>query len=119
MKPVAIVAVCLLVFVVGFIAGRFSVGFSDTGTFSTSFPAGDVSQEETAGGATVSTSNLSDSQRQMLAAFGIDADSVVITPAMMACAEAKIGAARVEEIKGGATPSMGEGAMLFACYQGN
>jgi hypothetical protein len=53
----------------------------------------------------------------MLEAMGIDADSVNITPEMVACAEAKLGAARIEEIKNGATPSFSEGASLVACYR--
>jgi hypothetical protein len=51
------------------------------------------------------------------AAFGIDPNTVNITPAMIACAEAKLGATRIEELKGGATPSMSEGISLMACYK--
>ena len=65
----------------------------------------------------VSQNQLSAEQRALLTKFGIDADSITITAAMIACAEAKIGAARLEEIKAGATPSLSEGASLVACYQ--
>jgi hypothetical protein len=120
MKPVAVVAICLAVLVVGILIGRLSMGFTPGGTFGTSFPAGgEVQNDAAAGGATVNTSQLSDSQRAMLRAFGIDTDSVTITPAMVACAEGRLGAARVEEIRNGAAPTMAEGAMLFACYQSN
>jgi hypothetical protein len=68
-------------------------------------------------GMTINLSSLSDSQRAMLKTFGITGDTVTLTPAMMACAEAKVGAARIEEIKNGATPSFSEGASLIACYR--
>lgn len=68
--------------------------------------------------ATVSTSQLSAGQRQLLESLGIDADEVTVTPEMVTCAEAKLGVSRVEEIKNGATPSFTEGAQLLACYGG-
>lgn len=68
-------------------------------------------------GMTINVNSLSDSQRAMLKALGITGDTITITPQMMACAEAKVGAARIEEIKNGATPSFSEGASLIACYR--
>lgn len=68
-------------------------------------------------GMTINVSSLSDSQRAMLKALGITGDTITITPQMMACAEAKVGAARIGEIKNGATPSFSEGASLIACYR--
>ncbi len=65
---------------------------------------------------TVVTPTLTDSQKKMLESFGIDTEAVTVTASMVACAEAKLGSARVEEIKNGATPSFLEGASLFSCY---
>ena len=59
---------------------------------------------------------MTDAQRNMLKSFGLDPDTITITPSMVACAEAKVGAARVEEIRNGATPSIMEGASLLGCY---
>jgi hypothetical protein len=68
-------------------------------------------------GTQVNANSLSDSQKQMLQSFGIDPNTITITAEMVACAEAKLGAARIEEIKNGATPSFSEGASLVACYR--
>lgn len=70
----------------------------------------------TSGGTTVNAANLTDGQRKMLQALGVDTNNITITAEMVACAEAKLGAARIEEIKNGATPSFSEGASLVACY---
>ncbi len=61
--------------------------------------------------------SLPQGQLDMLKSFGIDPATVTITPAMMACAESKVGVARFVEIKNGATPTMFEGAKLVACYK--
>lgn len=68
-------------------------------------------------GAAVQAEQLSDSQQKMLSTLGVDTETIVITPAMVACAEAKIGAGRLAEIKAGATPSISEGAALLGCYR--
>ncbi len=47
---------------------------------------------------------MSESQRQAVEDFGIDPDSIVITPAMEECFIEKLGADRVNEIIHGATP---------------
>jgi hypothetical protein len=119
----------LVVFVVGFAIGRMSTGettiaedvsgVNDYAQTLTPNANDDNTQTsgEPAGGATVNTANLTDGQRKMLQALGIDADNVTITAEMVACAEAKLGAARIEEIKNGATPSFSEGASLVACYR--
>lgn len=78
----------------------------------------DVSQGEGAVQTdTTSAGGLSAGQRTMLESFGLDPNEVTLTPAMIACAEAKIGKARVVEIMAGATPSFMEGASLVACYK--
>jgi hypothetical protein len=119
----------LVVFVVGFAIGRMSTGettiaedVSGVNDYAqTLTPNGNDDNTQTsgepAGGTTVNTANLTDGQRKMLQALGIDADNVTITAEMVACAEAKLGAARIEEIKNGATPSFSEGASLVACYR--
>lgn len=80
--------------------------------------AGSNSGETTvAEGTTISTNNLTDGQKRLLGLLGVDADNLVVTPAMEACANAKVGEARMQEIIAGATPSLGEGADLLACYK--
>ncbi len=69
------------------------------------------------GGTVISTANLSAGQQKLLSSLGIDASKITVTPAMIACAEAKVGAARIAEITGGATPSFTEGLSLLACYK--
>jgi hypothetical protein len=113
----------VVVFIAGFGAGRMTQGspvdMARNIQENTVAPSGTADTQNTSaeGGATVNTSALSAGQRQMLEAMGIDADTVNITPEMVACAEAKLGAARIEEIKNGATPSFSEGASLVACYR--
>ena len=60
---------------------------------------------------------LTEGQRKLISAMGLDPNNFTITSTMVACAEAKIGVARVEEIKNGATPSLSEGVSLYACYK--
>jgi hypothetical protein len=120
----------LVVFIVGFAIGRMSTGETTISkdmsgvTDLVQMPTSNTNNENTQpsgtsvdGGATVNTENLTDGQRKMLQALGIDADNITITAEMVACAEAKLGAARIEEIKNGATPSFSEGASLVACYR--
>lgn len=119
----------LVVFVVGFGLGRMTTGtgaaaingangLDQIGNVFNPADSNTTDSPQTEGtGTTINTSNLTDGQRKMLEALGIDADSVTITPEMVACAEAKLGSARIEEIKNGATPSFSEGASLVACYR--
>lgn len=60
---------------------------------------------------------LSDSQRETLETAGIDTEEFVITEAMIACAEGKLGVERVAEIVGGAKPSYLEMAKLSLCVK--
>ena len=117
----------LVVFVIGFGLGRMTTetaavtganGLDQIGNvFNPADSNTTATQQTEESGTTINTSNLPDGQRKMLEALGIDANSVTITPEMVACAEAKLGAARIEEIKNGATPSFSEGASLVACYR--
>lgn len=118
MKYLAAGAVCVLIFVAGFFLGQMIAGTAGvTGTFAPGANTANVQESRSGDAVDVDTSQMTDGQRQMLRAMGIDPNSVTITPEMVACAEAKVGAARVEEFKNGATPSFSEGAMLLACYQ--
>lgn len=63
----------------------------------------------------VDTSGLTVEQRARFASYGIDPNQ--ITPAMVACAEAKLGAARFGEVIRGAELSASEKFTLVACYR--
>ncbi len=129
-NPVLIGVLFLLVFVAGFILGRITEGdgvgslnrLEIEGNTTTDQNGQGAAQNadtstETNGATTVNTSSLTEGQRKMIQAMGIDPDTITITPEMIACAEAKLGAARIEEIKNGATPSFTEGATLMVCYK--
>lgn len=64
----------------------------------------------------IDTSSLSEGQRKMLETMGIDSNAITLTPVMITCAEAAIGAERLQAIKNGATPTFSEGFKLFNCY---
>jgi hypothetical protein len=68
------------------------------------------------GGVTVDTAALTDGQRQLLESLGVDTDSIILTPAMVACAKTKLGTERMTAIENGDTPSFFEGTKLMACY---
>ncbi len=127
-NAVITVILMVVVFAVGFIAGRttdatpqaFVEATTDIGESlvpGNGAPDQNSSSQAAGAGTTIDASSLTPSQRQLLESLGIDADNVTITPEMVACAEAKLGAARIEEIKNGATPSFTEGASLVACYR--
>ncbi len=67
-------------------------------------------------GFTISIATLPETQQFALRSMGVDGDELVITSTMVACAEVKLGAARVTEIKNGAGVSMSEGVTLIGCY---
>jgi Na+-transporting methylmalonyl-CoA/oxaloacetate decarboxylase gamma subunit len=128
-NPVVTAVLFILVFLVGFGIGRMSVDFvgenrvvettveKQSTSQNTSTGANSTTQTDVASETTVSTDSLTDGQKQMLSAMGIDAENITITAEMVACAEAKLGSARIEEIKNGASPSFTEGATLVACYR--
>lgn len=123
------VVLCFFIFIAGFILGRLTAGTGDMNDAFTnvSESVGIPSNQDTnnsgdtnanvEGGTTIPANSLTDGQRKLIQALGVDPDSITITPEMVACAEAKLGAARITEIQNGATPSMGEGLSLAACYQ--
>lgn len=66
---------------------------------------------------TITADQLTPGQRKVLETLGIDTTSVMVTAEMMACAETGVGSARYKEIVAGATPSIGEGLTLLACFK--
>lgn len=58
---------------------------------------------------------LSDTQKELLRGAGIDTETFVITPEMIACAEDRLGAARFSEIIAGAAPGATEMFSLLRC----
>ena len=118
------------VFATGFMIGRFStIGSTYTGVSQTTNTDAKTDVKKNADGTTATTTahtttgtqinaaNLTDGQKKMLSAMGIDPNSITVTAQMIACAEASLGPVRVEEIKRGSTPSFTEGVKLAACYR--
>lgn len=58
---------------------------------------------------------LSDTQKDLLRGAGIDPETFVITPEMVACAEDRLGATRFAEIVAGDTPGPTEVFSLLRC----
>lgn len=115
-NPLVVGLIMVVIFVAGLFLGRMSVSpVVSTGPANTATVSGGTTA--TSSGTPVTAESLTPAQRQMLASFGIDPNTITITPQMIACAEASLGASRIEEIKQGATPSFGEGMKLVACYK--
>lgn len=64
---------------------------------------------------TVSPDTLSDEQVDALETFGLDPENLTITPEMVQCFEEKLGAERIAEIVGGASPGPLEALSLLPC----
>jgi hypothetical protein len=133
-KNIVWIGVCVLVFIVGFVLGRSGIetplnNISDVTTKAIEQSVQQNTEQDTTNDTSSEDSNvqiettqnssggLSEGQRTLLKSFGLNPDEVTLTPSMIACAEAKVGASRVAEIMGGATPSFMEGASLVACYK--
>lgn len=114
-KTILVGILMVLVFAVAFFIGRVTAN-QNIGGFSASENknSGNENNSSESNGA---NSNITESQRKMLSAMGIDPNNVNITAEMIACAEAKLGVSRVNEIKNGATPTFSEGASLMVCYK--
>ena len=118
----------VLVFAAGFMIGRFSsVGNNVASQIPQAFETKTTDETKAQGmdkeaqvadseEVSIQASNLTDGQKKLLSALGIDADSITVTPEMIACAETSLGVTRVEEITAGGTPSFSEGLKLAACY---
>jgi hypothetical protein len=116
MTKLITVTLVVAAFVFGVFVGRMSMTslvLDGPGSSSETAPA----SAPTTGGAVISTTKLSAGQQRLLSTLGIDSTEIVVTPNMVACAEAKLGVARVAEIISGSTPSFSEGVSLLACYQ--
>ncbi len=66
-------------------------------------------------GVALPAESLSASQKAVLDTMGIEIDSFVITPAMVRCAEEKLGSSRVRELMDGVAPTLLEVASLTPC----
>lgn len=66
---------------------------------------------------TVKTSSLTPAQKALLASFGINADTVTITPQMISCAYGTLGEARVNAIVAGAKPTAMEMVKVAPCIK--
>jgi DNA-binding IclR family transcriptional regulator len=77
------------------------------------------SEGEPVAGIPVSDLPLTDGQAEALGTLGIDAETFVITPEMIICAESRLSAERVDEIVAGATPTLFETARLSTCLISN
>lgn len=126
------VAIALLIFVCGYVLGYLSSDTADTAITTitdqvketatqmedivkTDEPIPTVENGE-AVAFTINVENIPETQRAFLTTMGISGNEIVVTNAMLACAEAEIGVARMLEIKNGATPAMTEGLKLAGCY---
>lgn len=64
---------------------------------------------------TVSPTKLTDAQKTLLSAVGIDPNKFVVTPKMIQCAEVALGAPRLSEIIAGSKPSALEILKVTPC----
>lgn len=120
------VALAVLIFVCGLIAGYLFAPVSDSvrsDTINTSDVLGSMTDDEAndngdgSGVAfTINIEELSESQQVLVRSMGVDGNEIVVTNVMYSCAVAKVGENRLIEIKNGATPAFSEGASLMACY---
>jgi len=65
----------------------------------------------------IDATSLPPGQQRVLETFGLDQATVTISPAVIACAEAAIGADRLAAITAGDTPAIMEGIKLANCYR--
>jgi hypothetical protein len=119
-KNVLSVVLVIVLFGAGFLVGRFTP-VANTVISGTQNPSENNEQGATSntaeGSVSVEASDLTDGQKKLLSALGIDSDTITVTPEMIACAETSLGDARVAEITNGATPSFTEGMKLAVCYK--
>jgi hypothetical protein len=111
----------VLVFITGFGIAHFSASpttvIQNTGGTGQTQTPGTTAAASTTTGIVVKPSSLTDGQKKMLSVMGIDPNNIVLTPKMIACADASLGTDRIKALEGGATPSFTEGIKLAACYR--
>lgn len=90
-----------------------SVMATTTATTSTAEPSMPVLKEPIH----VGTTTLTKEQKDILKTLGVDADNLVITPAMQLCAVGALGEVRLGAIEKGATPTVSEALTLLVCYK--
>lgn len=84
----------------------------------TSSESGSLPEEKpTEEAITIPDSALTNEQRAILTAFGIDPKSVVITPTTIQCIYGKIGNDRALALQNGDTPSFSEALSILACIR--
>jgi len=102
-KLILSIAVLIIVFYAGFTVGQLT---------------NDV-KVETRGGETVieiDLTELSDTQRSGIRAFGIEGDTYIVTSETVACVEERVGSERFSEIVDGDMPTFGETLLMIRCY---
>jgi len=139
----------LLVFGLGVVVGRLDIGFvnllvspvlnpgsemtgeeaaaeglsngkpADTGAATTTNYTTEAVDPKTAEAFRFSVANLPPAQQTVLRTLGVDGTEIIISQAMFACMQTSLSAARLEEIRTGATPSFTEAAVLVRCYTAN
>jgi len=111
----------VLVFITGFGIAHFTATpttvIQNTGGNGQTPSTNGTTAASTTTGIVVKPSSLTDGQKKMLSVMGIDPNHIVLTPTMIACADASLGTARIAALEGGATPSFTEGIKLAACYK--
>lgn len=66
---------------------------------------------------TVDTATLTETQQNILKTFGYNSQTLIITSAMVVCAENAVGKDRLNEILKGSAPNPLETVKLFPCFK--
>jgi len=97
--------------------GTAGSGIGETGSASENIDAVINNASPEPGSIVIEKEELTGTQQQALETFGIEADSLTITPTMIDCAEKSLGKARVDQIIGGAAPNPLESLKLLGCIE--
>tara|TARA_B100000745_G_scaffold299771_1_gene251435 strand:+ start:1873 stop:2307 length:435 start_codon:yes stop_codon:yes gene_type:complete len=77
--------------------------------------SGSIAETVPEEGIPLPTESLTDGQKAVAEAVGVDVDTFVITPQMVGCIEQKLGTTRTQAIMDGDTPSVIEVARIAGC----
>lgn len=113
----SLVVSVIIALVLGFLVGRMTADTDLSLSKTSEKETTSVEQDKDTESTQIADSNLTEGQKKLLESMGIDSTKITITAEMVACADAKLGVARMEEIKNGATPSVPEGVSLLVCYK--